>query len=119
MADNISPPISTEELQQLQDGISASIQTVLKAYNACDDPVDCATLLNQSQQLAGQMSRIETALFHQQTIEASAAISGAFDSADGFIAELKQMTKSLDQASKIITAAAKLAGVVAQILAVL
>ena len=118
MPDNNSPAptISTSELQDLQDGISASIQTILKAYDACNDPVESATLLNQSHQLSAQMSQIETALFHQQAVNATATVSSAFTSAQGFIAELNGLTTQLEKVSAIITAAAKLVGVVAQIL---
>jgi hypothetical protein len=118
MADDNStaPTIPTSQLQDLQDGISASIQTILKAYDACNDPVESAALLNQSHQLAAQMSQIETALFHQQAINATATVSSAFTSAQGFIAELNGLTSQLEKVSAIIASAAKLVGVVAQIL---
>jgi len=116
MAADPSAPISTARLQQLQDGISAGIQTILQAYDACTDPVESATLLGQSRQLAAQMADLETALFHQQTIAASATVAAAFTAADGFIAELNQAAQSLDRVSQIITASAKLIGVVTQIL---
>jgi len=116
MAADPPTPLSTARLQQLQDGISASIKTILKAYDACSDPVESATLLGQSRQLSAQMADLETALFHQQTIAASATLAGAFTAADGFIAELNQDAQALDRVSQIITASAKLIGVVTQIL---
>src|SRR5271166_3001373 len=108
-------PISSQQLQDLQDGISASIQTILKAYGQCQDRVGSATLLQQSQQLAAQMSSIETALFHQQTVDATDAMASAFTAASGFTAQLKQLADGLDKVSDIINAAAKMIGVVAQI----
>ena len=107
------------DLEELQDGISASIQTLLQAYNQCTDPVESATILSQSQHLAAQMSQIETNLFHQQTIQAGATVDNAFASAKGFTGQLKDLVKSLDRASDIITTGAKLVGVVAQIISVL
>jgi len=107
------------DLEELQDGISASIQTLLQAYGACADPVLSATILGQSQQLAAQMSQIETNLFHQQAIQAGATIDRAFASARGFTAELKDLARSLDRVSDIITAGAKLVGVVTQIISYL
>jgi hypothetical protein len=110
-----SAAIPPNQLRDLQDGISASIQTILKAYDQCEDPVGSATLLQQSQQLAAQMSAIETALFHQETVQATTAMADAFTSARGFTAQLKQTEAGLDKVSDIINAAAKLIGVVAQI----
>jgi len=111
-----SATISTQQLRALQDGVSASLQTILKAYDRCEDPVGSATLLQQSQQLAAQMSAMETALFHQETVQATAAMADAFTCASGFTAQLKQMEATLDKVSDIINAAAKLIGVVAQII---
>jgi hypothetical protein len=109
-------PISTAQLQTLQDGISASVQILLKAYDQTADPVVSATLLGQQQQLAAQMGQIETAIFHQETVLATATMAAAFTAANGFTAELTGQAQSLDQVSKIITSAAKLIGVVAQII---
>ena len=107
------------DLEDLQDGISASIQTLLQAYGQCRDPVESATILGQSQQLAAQMSQIETNLFHQQAIAAGATIDSAFASAKGFTQQLKDMAKTLDRVSDIITNGAKLVGVVTQIISYL
>ncbi|HZL46227.1 MAG TPA: hypothetical protein VFC28_08370 [Opitutaceae bacterium] len=107
------------DLEELQDGISASIQTLLQAYGQCADGVASATILGQSQQLAAQMSQIETNLFHQQAIQAGAAIDGAFASAKGFTEQLKAMAKTLDRISDIIATGAKLVGVVTQIVSYL
>jgi methyl-accepting chemotaxis protein len=107
------------DLEELQDGISASIQTLLQAYNQCADPVESATILSQSQQLAAQMSQIETNLFHQQAIQVGATVDNAFASARGFTSQLKDLAKSLDRVSDIITTGAKLVGVVTQIISVL
>ena len=108
--------IPAKQLQDLQDGLSASIQTILKAYDQCEDPGASATLLQQSHQLAAQMSAIETALFHQQTLQATAVVTGAFSAAAGFTAQLKGLEAGLEKVSDIIGAAAKLIGAVAQIL---
>jgi hypothetical protein len=110
-----APSIPPSDLQALQDGISANIQTILKAYDACNDPVQSATLIVQSQELAAQMSKIETALFHQETLEATATMSSAFDSANGFTAQLNGMAASLEKAADIIAVAAKVIGAVAEI----
>jgi len=104
------------DLEDLQDGISASIQTLLQAYGQCADRVESATILGQSQQLAAQMSQIETNLFHQQAIAAGATIDDAFASAKGFTQQLQDMSRSLDRVTDIITTGAKLVGVVAQII---
>jgi|SRR5208283_716004 len=107
------------DLEALQDGLSASIQTLLQAYGQCADPVQSATILGQSQQLAAQMSQIETNRFHQQTIQAGATVDRAFASVLGFTSQLEDLAKSLDRVSDIITAGAQLVGVVTQIISVL
>ena len=107
------------DLEELQDGISASIQTLLQAYGQCADRVESATILGQSQQLAAQMSQIETNLFHQQTVAAGATIDAAFASARGLTQQLQEVSKSLDRVSEIIATGAKLVGVVAQIISYL
>ena len=107
------------DLEALQDGISASIQTLLQAYDKCQDPVGSATILGQAQQLAAQMSQIETNLFHQQAIQAGATIDSAFAAARGFTDQLRSFAQTLDRISDIITAGAKLVGVVTQIISYL
>ncbi len=104
------------DIEVLQDGISASLQTLLRAYDRCPDPVQCADLLNQARQLAAQMSRIETGLFHQQALQADAAIDRAFISAGSCTGRLKDMAGSLDRVSDIISTAAKLVADVTQII---
>jgi hypothetical protein len=111
-----APTLSVQQLQDLQDGINASIQTVLAAYDQCTDPTQSLALINQSQQLSAQMSQIEKTLFNQQTVQANATLSGAFTSASGFTEQLKTMAASLEKVSDIIGMAAKLVGAVAQIL---
>ena len=103
------------DLEELQDGISASIQTLLQTYGLCADPVESATILSQSQQLAAQMSQIETNLFHEQTIQQGATIDEAFTAARGFTDQLKAMSQELDRVSDIISTGAKLVAVVTQI----
>jgi hypothetical protein len=103
------------DLETLQDGISASIQTLLKAYDQCTDPVESAAILSQSRQLAAQMAQLETSLFGQETIQAGSEIDRAFGSARGFTEQLKVLAGSLDRVSEIISTGARLAGVVAQI----
>jgi hypothetical protein len=114
---NASPSTqSAPDLQALQDGLNASIQTILKSYDQCTDPVQSAALLTQSQQLAAQMSQIETKLFHQEVVQATATITAAFTAANGFTDQLKAMAASLEKASDIVSIAAKLVSVVAQII---
>jgi len=104
------------DLEDLHDGLSASIQALLQAYGQCADPVESATILGQSQQLAAQMSQIETNLFHQRAIAAGASIDSAFASAGGFTQQLKDMAGKLERVSDIILTAAKLVSVVTQII---
>jgi hypothetical protein len=107
------------DLETLQDGISASIQTLLKAYDRCGDPVESATILSQSKQLAAQMSQIETNLFHQQAIQAGEEIDRAFESAMGFTAQLRDLGGNLDRLTEIISTGARLVGAVSQIVSAL
>jgi hypothetical protein len=116
MANASSSPTSVPDLQALQDGLNASIQTILKSYDQCTDPVQSAALLSQSQQLAAQMSQIETKLFHQEVVQATATMTAAFTAANGFTAQLKAMDATLEKASDIVSVAAKLVSVVTQIL---
>jgi hypothetical protein len=113
---NASSATSAPDLQALQDGLNASIQTILKSYDQCTDPVLSAALLTHSQQLAAQMSQIETSLFHQEAVQATATMTAAFTAANGFTAQLKAMAATLEKASDIVSVAAKLVSVVAQIL---
>jgi hypothetical protein len=108
--------MSVEALQALQDGISASIKTILATYDACTDPTESATLLAQSQQLSAQMSQIETILFHKQATEATDTIKAGFAAANGYIAELKDMAGDLEKVSDIISSSAKLISVLTQII---
>ena len=103
------------DLEDLQDGISASIQTLLRAYDQCADPVESAAILIQSKQLAAQMAQIETNMFHQQSIRAGPTVDRAFASAKGYTSQLKDMGGHLDRVSDIIATGAKLVGVVTQI----
>lgn len=107
------------DLQTLQDGINASIQTLLQAYGNCEDPAASQQLLDQANQLTAQMKRIEASLFHQQTIAAGTDLAGAFTSAKGFTAQLNAMNKSLDRVADIISMAGKLVDAVAKVIAVL
>ncbi len=107
------------DLETLQDGISASIQTLLKAYDQCDDPVVSVTILSQSKELAAQMSQIETSLFHQQAIQSGAEIDRAFASAIGFTGQLKDLGRDLERLTEIISTAARLVGAVNQIVSAL
>jgi flagellar hook-associated protein FlgK len=107
------------DLQTLQDGINASIQTLLQAYDNCQDPVASQQLIDQANQLTAQMKQIEATLFHQQTVEAGAVLAGAFTSAKGFTDQLNALSKSLDQVSDIISVAGKLVDAVAKVIAVL
>jgi hypothetical protein len=109
-------PLTPAQLQGLQDGINTNIQIVLKAYDQCSDPAASASLISQSKQLSEQMDQIETALFHQQTGQASVAVAAAFTSAMGFTAELTAQAQSLGQVTQIIATAAKVIGAVAQII---
>jgi hypothetical protein len=95
-------------LENLQDGLSASLQILLKAYDECTDPAESAALLIQAKQLAAQMSQIETSLFHQQTVQAGAVVDPAFSSAESYTADLKNLAGKYDQISDIIAAGAKL-----------
>jgi len=104
-----------DDLETLQDGISASIQTLLRAYDQCADPVESAAILIQSKQLAAQMAQIETNMFHQQAIHAGPAVDCAFVSAKGYTSQLKDMGGRLDRVSDIIATGAKLVDVVTQI----
>ncbi len=104
------------DLQNLQDGLSASIKSILSSYDATQDPAESATLLNQSHQLAAQMTQIETNLFHQQTIQAGATIDQAFALATGFTAQLTAAAGQLQKISDTIATAAKLIGVVSKII---
>ncbi len=119
MANASSSATSAPDLQALQDGLNASIQTILKSYDQCTDPVQSASLLSQSQQLAAQMSQIETKLFHQEVVQATATITAAFTAANGFTDQLKAMAASLEKASDIVSIAAKLVSAVAQIISCL
>ena len=103
------------DLEDLQDGISASIQTLLRAYDQCADPVESAAILIQAKQLAAQMAQIETNMFHQQSIRAGPTVDRAFASAKGCTSQLKDMGGHLDRVSDIIATGAKLVGVVTQI----
>jgi hypothetical protein len=116
MANAPTSATSVPDLQALQDGLNASIQTILKSYDQCTDPVQSAALLTQSQQLAAQMSQIETKLFHQEVVQATAAMTAAFTAATGYTAQLKDMATKLEKASDIVSVAAKLVSVVTQIL---
>jgi hypothetical protein len=104
-----------DDLEDLQDGISTSIQTLLRAYDQCADPVESAALLLQTKQLAAQMSQIETSLFHQQAVQASPMVDRAFASAEGYTSQLKDMAGNLDRVSDIIATGAKLVDGVTQI----
>ena len=104
------------DLEDIQDGISASIQTLLRAYDQCADPVESAAILVRSKQLAAQMSQIETGLFHQQSVQASPEVDRAFASARGYTAQLKAMAGDLDRVSEIIATGAKLVDAVTQII---
>jgi len=118
MANGNSPPdtLSVQDLQDLQDGISASIKAILATYDGCSDQAESATLLAQSQQLSAQMSQIETILFHKQETEATDTIKAGFAAANGYIAQLKDMAGNLEKVSDIISAAAKLVSTVTQII---
>ena len=113
---NASSSQSVPDLQALQDGINTSIQTILKSYDQCTDPVMSAALLSQSQQLAAQMSQIETSLFHKEAVQATATVTAAFTAANGYTDQLKAMATTLEKASDIVSVAAKLVSVVTQIL---
>lgn len=102
-----------KDLEALQDGISASIQTLLQAYDQCTDPVESATIIVQTKQLAAQMSQIETRLFHQQAIQAGPAVDSAFGSAQGFTMQLRAMSGKFERMSEIIGTGAKLVDAVA------
>jgi len=108
-----------EDLEGLQEGISASIQTLLQAYDQCADPVESATIMVQTRQLAAQMSQIETSLFHKQTLRAGPVIDQAFASAKGFIAQLKNLAGRFDRMEGIIATGAKLVGAVTPIVSCL
>jgi hypothetical protein len=101
-----------DDLEELQDGISATIQTLLKAYDRCADPVESATILIQTKQLAAQMSQIETGLFHEQTTKAGPVIDQAFASAKGYTARLNEMAGNLERISDMIATASKLVAAV-------
>ncbi len=104
-----------DDLQKLQDGLSVSIKSLLKAYDQSKDPVESATLLDQSQQLSAQMTQIETNIFHQQTVQAGATIDDAFTAAGGLVDQLTAATAKLQKISDAISIAAKLISVVAKI----
>lgn len=118
MANGNSSPdnLSVQDLQDLQDGISASIKAILATYDDCTDSAESATLLAQSQQLSALMSQIETILFHKQETEATDTIKAGFTAANGYIAQLKDMAGKLEKVSDIISAAAKLVSTVTQII---
>jgi CHASE3 domain sensor protein len=109
------PTITTSQLQDLQDGISASLQTLQKAYALTNDPGQSQNLINQSQDLATQMAQFEKTLFAQQTLDAEAAVQAAFSSAQGLTDQLKAMAGNLEKVSDVISIAAKLIAALAQI----
>jgi len=109
------PTITTSQLQDLQDGISASLQTLQKAYALTSDPTESQTLANQTQDLAGQMAQMEKTLFAQQTLDAETTVQAAFTSAQGLTAQLKAMAGNLEKVSEVISIAAKLVAAVAQV----
>ena len=112
------PAVTTDQLQALQDDISAGVQVILQAYDQCKDAQQSLDLMNQAQQLSAQMAEIEQALFHQQTLEAAEAAT-ALTAANGFTSQLTAMAKSLEQVSNIVAAGAKLIGAVTQVVAYL
>jgi hypothetical protein len=105
----------TDDLKSLQDGLSASIQTILQAYDQCTSPEVRPQLLDQAQMLSSQMSRIETMLFHQQTLEASDVLTAAFASAKGFTDQIGGLNNQLERVSEIISLAGKVINAVTQI----
>ena len=107
------------DLQTLQDGLNASIQTLLNAYDQCADSEASAQLIDQVNQLTSQMKQVETNLFHQQTVEATDVLNSAFASAQGYTAKLNDLGKKLGQVAAIVSTAGKLISVVAQIVAAL
>jgi hypothetical protein len=109
----------TDELKTLQDDLAVSIQTILTAYDQCTAPEMRSQLLDQAQMLSSQMSQIETRVFHQQTLEASAVLTAAFASAKGYTDQIDGLNNKLEQVSEIISLAGKVINVVAQIITVL
>jgi flagellar hook-associated protein FlgK len=109
----------TDELKTLQDGLAASIRTILQAYDQCTAPDMRAQLIDQAQMLSSQMSQIETTLFHQQTLEASATLAAAFASAKGFTDQIDKLNNNLEKVSDIISLAGKVINTVTQIVNVL
>jgi hypothetical protein len=109
--------ISPAQLKELQRGVSTSLQALQATYVQCQDPTECLTLIGQSQQLAAQMTQLEQALFHQQTLDAEASLQDAFSAAQGLTAQLTALSAKLDKISDAIGAAAKLISLVAQIIA--
>lgn len=109
----------TDDLKTLQDSLAASIRTILQAYDQCTVPEMRAQLINQAQMLSSQMSQIETLLFHQQTLEASAVLTAAFASAKGYTDQLNGLNQQLEHVSDIISIAGKVVNAVTQIVNVL
>jgi len=103
------------DLEELQDGISASVQTLFRAYDQCTDPVESAAILIQAKQLAAQMAQIETNMFHQQSIQTGPTVDRAFASAKDYTSQLKTLSANLDRVSDIVATGTKLVDVVAQI----
>ena len=109
----------TDELKTLQDGLAASIRTILQAYDQCTAPEMRAQLIDQAQTLSSQMSQIETTLFHQQTLEDSAVLAAAFASAKGYTDQIDELNGKLEKVSDIIAIASKVINAVTQIVSVL
>jgi hypothetical protein len=110
-------PITPDQIKELQRGVSKSLQALQASYVACQDPTECLTLINQSQQLAAQMTQLEQALFHQQTVEAETTLQDAFAAAHGLTAEVTALSGRLDKISDAISSAAKLTSLLAGIIA--
>jgi hypothetical protein len=107
----------TENLTNLQSDLGASIRVILQAYDQCEDPALRAQLISQAQLLSTQMSRIETALFHQQTVEADEELEEAFTSAKGFTEQIDAMNHELERAAELVALAGKVVHTVTQIVA--
>jgi len=96
-----------EKLTALQGDLASNIRTLLDAYDRCTDPALRTQLISQTQSLSTQMSRIETALFHQQTVDADDTLEAAFNSARGFTSQIDALNDQLERVSELVSVAAK------------